>query len=60
MSPRSSRRYRGRRLAARQGQVPHLKMQADGELKPQLVETTPGRLLLYEILPHHANMTFRA
>ena len=31
-----------------------VKMHADGELKPQVVETTPGRLLLYEILPHHA------
>ena len=32
---------------------------ADGELQPQLVETTPGRLLLYEILPHHPNVTFQ-
>ena len=25
----------------------------------RLVETTPGRLLLYEILPHHPNVTFQ-
>ena len=31
----------------------------DGELSPQVVETTPGRLLLYEILPHHPNVTFQ-
>ena len=35
-------------------------MEPDGELRPQLVETTPGRLLLYEILPQHANVTFQA
>ena len=35
------------------------KMDDDGELKPQVVETTPGRLLLYEILPHHPNITFQ-
>src|SRR3712207_3779042 len=34
------------------------KMGQDGELRPQLVETTPGRLLLYEILPHHPNVSF--
>ena len=33
-------------------------MDEDGELQPELVETTPGRLLLYEILPHHPNITF--
>ena len=31
----------------------------EGELHPKLVETTPGRLLLYEILPHHHNVTFQ-
>ncbi len=36
-----------------------VKMHDDGELKPQVVETTPGRLLLYEILPHHPNVTFQ-
>ena len=30
----------------------------DGEMHRQLVETTPGRMLLYEILPQHANVTF--
>ena len=34
-------------------------MHADGELKAQVVETTPGRLLLYEILPHHPNVSFQ-
>src|SRR4051794_23503420 len=34
------------------------KMGEDGELHPKLVETTPGRLLLYEILPQHAKVGF--
>ncbi|MFO1046616.1 MAG: DNA-directed RNA polymerase subunit beta' [Geminicoccaceae bacterium] len=36
-----------------------VKMHEDGELRPQVVETTPGRLLLYEIMPHHPNVTFQ-
>ena len=34
------------------------KIGADGELYPKVVETTPGRMMLYEILPHHVNVSF--
>ena len=36
------------------------RMEPDGELRPRMAETTPGRMLLYEILPHHPNVSFQA
>ncbi|MFO1069433.1 MAG: DNA-directed RNA polymerase subunit beta' [Geminicoccaceae bacterium] len=35
-------------------------MQPDGELKIEVVETTPGRMLLYGILPQHSRISFKA
>ena len=50
---------RRRRVAARQGQVPH---RQDGRrtasCSRRWSRPRPGRLLLYEILPHHPNVTF--
>ncbi|MFO1038002.1 MAG: DNA-directed RNA polymerase subunit beta' [Geminicoccaceae bacterium] len=34
-------------------------MGPDGELRSKIVETTPGRMLLCEILPHHPNVSFQ-
>ena len=33
-------------------------MDADGELRTKVVDTTPGRMMLYEILPQHRNISF--
>ena len=62
------RRRRGRSTRWRPGVVTlHAKVRCriytiedDGEIVPKVVETTPGRLLLYEILPQHPNITLRA
>jgi DNA-directed RNA polymerase subunit beta' len=34
-------------------------VQADSSIKPETVETTPGRMLLGEILPKHPNVPFK-
>jgi len=35
-------------------------LNGDGEVEPKLVEATPGRMLLAEILPQHAKVDFEA